>query len=377
MKKMIQIVGFVLAGLAFSSCAAQRSAQSSEACKVTENNSFAFALYNNIESLSESKANVLVSPYSAAVALAMLKEGATDKTAEEISTVLGDFDYTLELVKDPEVKLNCANSAWINQKYHLNDNYKQTLDSKAHALVSELDFADPKAPSIVNNWCAENTDGKIQAIVDRFNPQDVLLLVNALHFKAEWISPFTRTSKDVFHGTSGDKKVTYMHRNKYASYAETKQAKMVSLDMGSGLYKMHFILPGDQMVLSESVFRKLLTEQTTKKINLTMPEFKAETSMSLVESLKALGIKKAFTSSADLSGIGDGPLVVNDVAQKTYIDVNKDGCEAAAVTSISVALTSVRPEPSIEMVIDRPFYFLITDEYAQNILFIGKTNNVE
>ena len=379
MKRIFTILAAsALAGALFCSCGTQRAATGAQkaAAEVTEDNAFPFALYNTLALAGDPEENILVSPYSAAVALGMLQEGAAGKTAQEIQQVLGGFDWTAALPADPEVALTSANSAWVNAHYDLKTSY-QTLLREHGALVAHLDFQSAEAPSIVNNWCADKTAGKISKIVDKFAPDDILLLVNALHFKSAWRTPFSSSADQVFHGTKGDEKTAYMYRSKHSRYAENKEAQMVELEFGEGAYAMYVILPKEEMVLSEENFKKLYAGLEGQSVRLQMPEFKLDFDASLKETLRQMGIRDAFSRNADLSGIGAGPLAVTDVNQKTFIDVNKDGCEAAAVTSISVGLTSVRPVQPVVMTVDRPFYYVIADKSAEQILFMGKLNHIK
>ena len=371
------MAGTALMGALICSCGTQRAASGAQkaAAQVTETNSFPFALYNTLALSGDPDENILVSPYSAAMALGMLQEGAAGKTAQEIQQVLGAFDWTAALPEDPEVALTSANSAWVNAHYDLKEAYQRKLRDNG-ALVSHLDFASPAAPGIVNGWCADKTAGKITKIVDKFSANDILLLVNALHFKSAWRTPFNSGVPEIFHGTKGDEKVPFIYRSKHSRYCANQKAQMVELEFGEGGYAMYVLLPKEEMVLSEADFMTLHSGLEGQLVRIEMPEFKLEFDASLKETFRQLGIEEAFTSKADLSGIGEGPLTVTDVNQKTYIDVNKEGCEAAAVTSIMVGLTSVRPVQPVIMKVDCPFYYVIADKTAQHILFIGKLNHI-
>ncbi len=362
----------LLAGAFASSCGTQGAATRS-AKETTV--SFPSALFAAVEAKADKGENVLVSPYSAAAALNLLREGAEGETAAEIQKMLGDF--TLELPASGPVALTSVNSAWVNENYLVKAPYRQLLEERYQAKIANLDFSDPASPAVVNAWCAEKTQGKIQGIVDHFSGNDVLLLVNALHLKGAWNTRFMVSPRQKFYGTEGCEEVDMMHRNAYARYVCQNGAQMVEILFDGAEYAMYVVLPEKGKELGEVQYRELFNNLASEKVALSLPEFKVEFSASLKEELKQLGMKRAFTSAAELGKIGDGPLVVSDVNQKTYINVDKEGCEAAAVTSVSVGLTAVRPVRSIEMKVDRPFYYVISDTEGKHILFVGKLNHVK
>jgi serpin B len=193
------------------------------------------------------------------------------------------------------------------------------------------------------------------------------------------------TSEQTFYGLSKDSKVKLMGQKAFLPYAEMNGFQMIQLPYEGQRYSMYVILPPDGSDLNklipkatETVFNSALDALQMQEVRFFMPRFKVETSMLLNEPLQNMGIKTAFTSAADFSSIAEmGPLVVDQVKQKCYVDVSEKGTEAAAVTAIQIRLTSARPVAKLPVMrVDRPFIFLIADSENQNILFAGKIVNL-
>jgi serpin B len=175
----------------------------------------------------------------------------------------------------------------------------------------------------------------------------------------------------------------FMSGKKTCGYVEYKGNQMVALPYKDGRYAMYILLPAENLkesdllsYMSESGVDEVMKNMSRKKVKLTMPKFKVEHEMSLVKTLEAMGVRSVFTSAADLTGIAHGPLAVSDVFQKTVVDVDESGSEAAAVTTIMVNMTSARIEPDPVMTVDRPFYYMIADMDAGRILFAGRMMNL-
>ena len=239
----------------------------------------------------------------------------------------------------------------------------------------------------INDWCAENTNGKIDEIIDRLDPSAVMVLVNALYFNAPWEDEFSPslTKEADFHGVTKNSKVQMMSRSARMNYAEYYGCQMVELPYAGGRYSMIVILPpagmdADAMMqyIGESIYDMAMGMFQPRQVRFKMPKAKIETSLILNQALKNMGVRSAFTPAADFKGIAAmGPLVLDQVKQKCYIDISEKGTEAAAVTSAQIRLTSARPEAEpVEMTVDRPYLFIITDKTNDNILFAGKIVNL-
>ena len=349
---------------------------------------FAISFFKNVNAIENPTNNVVVSPYSAAVALSMLAEGAEGTTRTEFDNVLGGILYKAEnLGGNDTVIVKSANSVWLDDNFSPRNRYVSLLEKDFDAFLDVENFASPVAVEAINNWCSEHTDGKIKGIIDRLEPSNVMVLVNALYFNAPWEIEFDpdRTREQTFYGLSGESKVKMMGSEAYYMFASSHGYQIIQLPYQGLEYAMYIVLPPDGTDINkliskmdESAFHAALDLLSQQKVRLFMPRFKTETSMLLNKPLQNMGIKTAFTSAADFSGIAEmGPLVLNQVKQKCYIDVAEKGTEAAAVTSAQIRLTSARPVEQIPVMrVDRPFVFVIADSENRNVLFVGKIVNL-
>lgn len=331
-------------------------------------------------------ANISISPYSAAVALSMLEEGAAGETKVELDNALNGCTFgNKDLVADDSVTVRSANSVWIDDDFAVRNTYVNHLSKDFDALAVTLNFADPATVKAINNWCSENTEGMIDQIIKELTPDMVMVLVNALYFNADWESPFKPefTSENVFHGSRGDAKVPFMSQKSTFNYVAYEGNQLVQLPYKGGRYSMYVLLPSPSMgadaaadYLTEDGVREVISMMKPQKIDLRLPKFKMEYEASLVKTLQSMGVRSVFTNAADLTGIAHGPLAVSDVLQKTVVDVDEAGTEAAAVTAIMVKLTAARVDPVPVMNVNRPFYFMLADVDAGNVLFIGRVMNL-
>lgn len=355
-------------------------------------NGFAFSLFEYICD-NDTQENICISPASAECALAMVANGAKERTLEQILSTLGsesldslnkkeNFKQQLE---ESETILTSANSIWVNEKQSVKQQFIADNKKYHNAFVSNVPFNESTA-NIINDWCSKNTNGKISNIVDNLDNSTRLLLINALYLKGAWKEEFNKNATTDESFTKADETVTtvkMMHQTLTTSYNLDENIRMVSMPIKNSNINVWFILPRRGMSMSEAAAHLATNYDTLRKgvnprqrVNLSLPRFKTEYRTSLKESLTALGMSDAFGSSANLKGISDAPLYIDDVLQKTYLRIDEKGAEAAAVTSVMVGLLSMRPtsEP-IELKFDRPFLYMITDTQTDNILFIGKVGN--
>ena len=358
--------------------------------------SFAFGLFQDITAYDESDI-VFISPLSASIALSMTAAGAEGATQEEMLRTLGFGGLSVKdlnacnrgiidlLSSDPEgVELNVANSLWVSDRFTLKSRYIRTAGSEYSARVSNLDFSDPASPSVINRWCAENTAGRIDKMIENIDPATQMYLLNALYFKGMWTTPFdaANTRKDIFHGNRRDSEVDFMHRTASFPYYIGPEGALLELPYGEGSFVMDIFLPAEGVSAEEfasgldgEALSTLTGLLQSDRIKVTLPKFKAEYETSLNATLQRLGMRDAFTSSADFSGMSKEPLMISEIKQKTFIEVNEEGSEAAAVTSVAVMRTSLAPEP-LEFRVDRPFVFLIRERTSGTVLFMGLVRNL-
>ena len=347
------------------------------------------SFFSHVNAVSGADENVVTSPYSAAVCLSMLAEGAGGQTRAEFDSALGGIMFKAEdLGSNDTVVVKSANSIWIDDNFSIRNSYVDLLQNDFDAFITTQRFSDPATVKAINNWCLEHTEGKIGDMIDRLTPDMVMVLVNALYFNAPWADAFDPelTSENVFHGKSKSGKVPMMHRTGQYNYAQVHGAQVIQLPYEGGRYSMFVALPPagadlDKLIpqITEGAFNSAIEMMRPKKVKLSLPRFKVETSMLLNKALQDMGIRTAFTPAADFHGIAEmGPLMLDQVKQKCYVEVAEKGTEAAAVTVAQIRLTAVRvdPEDMAVMTVDRPFVFMITDGYTGNILFAGKIVNL-
>lgn len=350
---------------------------------------FALSFFRSVNEIVEYDKNYVISPYSAGVALSMLAEGAEGQTSVEFDDALNNCMFrAIDLGGNDTVVVKSANSLWLDDNFSVRNRYVGLLQKDFDAFVDVLPFSDPATVKAINNWCSENTNGKIDNIIDKLRPDMVMVLANALYFNAPWVKAFApeATKEAVFHGLAGDTKVQMMNTKSTFRYAEYMGCQMVELPYEGGRYAMYVVLPprnwdANSIIphIGESVYDAAMNMVSDREVVLRMPKVKLETSLILNEAIQKMGVKSAFTSAADFKGISAmGPLVLDQVKQKCYIDIAEKGTEAAAVTVAQIRLTAARPgaQTAAVMTVDRPYLFFIADHETSNILFAGKVVNL-
>jgi serine protease inhibitor len=362
---------------------------------VAANTKFGFKLFSEILK-QDSNRNVFVSPLSVTMALAMTYNGANGSTQEAIAHTLELQGLSLQeinssnaalktLLENPDsgVQLAIANSLWANQDATLNPDFLQRNREFYQAKVTNLNFNDVTAPNTINNWVKDNTNGKIDKIVQQLSPDQVLLLINAIYFKGNWTEKFdkNKTKEYPFFTASGQQKPhPMMSQNGDYKYLETENFQAVSLPYGKdGRISFYVFLPQKNSnltafypTLNAENWDKWMTQFSKREGSIRLPRFKMDYEVTLNDSLKALGMAEAFSNKADFSGMGKN-LTISQVKHKTFVELNEEGTEAAAATSVEMNLTSAF-EPAIkpfEMIVDRPFFACIRDNQTGSILFMG------
>jgi serpin B len=377
--------------------ARKKEAQMVDKRLVAANTDFGFRLYAEVTGRSGGK-NVFVSPSSIGLALAMAYNGAEGETKQVIARGLALQGMGLEEVNrayaqlkaalenpDPKVQLNIANSLWARKGMTFKPQFIKRNADFYGAEVSELDFDSPGAASAINNWVSGKTNGKIQKIVDQISQDSILFLINAIYFKGTWTAEFdkSKTKEDYFTTAAGArKKHPMMSQSGEYNYYKGDNFQAVSLPYGGGRVSMYVFLPDEGATLD--AFHKSLNRASWDRWmsafeetrgDIVMPRFKLEYEIELNDALKALGMGLAFDAGrADFSGMLQtaNNAYINKVKHKTFVEVNEEGTEAAAVTSAEVQITSMRqPRDMFRMVVDRPFFCAIRDNETGTVLFMG------
>lgn len=345
--------------------------------------------------------NIFLSPLSLELALAMTMNGSGGETRSSIENALELSGLSAEEINnlnkelmnwldetDPEITLDIANSLWARQDVPFSDDFLNLNKNYYDAEIESLDLQSDSAVKTINNWVKDNTNGKITEIIKPpISPQTILLLLNAIYFKGSWSERFEESETEDMEFTKGDgskEETPMMHNMGNFEYLENDLFQAVRLPYGGGNMAMYVFLPKDVDGLQEFI-ESLNAEEWSSWLSgfaemegdLRLPRFKIEYEKTLNDALAALGMGVAFTDQADFSkmivpGKMTDPVRIKTVKQKTYVDVNEEGTEAAAVTSVEMELTAV-PEPGekFEMTVDHPFYFVIRDDPSGTILFTG------
>lgn len=357
---------------------------------VTANTRFGFKLFSELLR-QDSSSNVFISPTSIAIALAMLYNGASGETQQAIANTLELQGISLQEINDgnaallaaltnpdANVQTAIANSLWARQEYPFRKDFLQN-QSFYKAQVTNLDFSSADATNTINAWVNQNTNGRIEQIVDKINPQDVLFLINAIYFKGRWTDEFdpNQTTNEPFFTSGAPKQHPMMAQTGRYRYYENEQFQAVSLPYGKGRLSLYIFLPSQNsnltsfyQQLNSTNWEKWLPQFRQREGSIRLPRFQMEYDLTLNDTLKALGMEVAFGDSANFSAMGDD-LVLNEVKHKTFVEVNEEGTEAAAVTSGRVMAVSAPIEGPFEMIVNRPFFCAIRDNQTGTVLFMG------
>lgn len=363
------------------------------------NTEFGFNLFNTIWD-SEQNQNIFISPFSVSTALAMTLNGAAGETEQAMIDTLQLQGITTDSINssyyqllqtlqtsDPKVTLTTANSLWAREGVPFKQDFQQRNSQFFNAEISTLDFADPNSLIAINQWVNTNTNGKIKKILNEIESNAVLFLINAIYFKGTWQTEFdpSATSDRDFHLVTGStKQVPMMARKGDYAYYENHQENFqaMSLPYGDGQMSMYIFLPSSKSNLNtflESLntenWENWISQLREQEVMVYIPKFKMEYgTKELNDALTSLGMGVAFDDDnadfsrmASLDDIG-GNLYIEKVAHKTFIEVNEEGSEAAAATSVGIGIRSI-----LRTVFnaDRPFFFAIRDNETKTILFMG------
>ena len=364
------------------------------------------AVHAQNEKSDEKKENIVLSPLSLNMALAMVWNGAEGETKQAIQKAMGMANYPKtevnnyfkklreSLVKtDLTTKLALANSIWYRNTFPVKEDFILTNKNWYNAEVKGLDFSAPDAPDQINQWSSDNTNGLIDEIIDAIPRDAVMYLLNALYFKGEWSKTFgfntSGTNTEQFQKENGSTMpVKMMNQRNELDYYRDEYLSMVTLPYGNNAFSMLFILPNENSSF-DNLFTQLkqagywescLQSRRIYYIDLFVPKFKIEYEIRLNETLKQLGMEIAFDSFfADFSNISEIRTFISNVKQKSFIEVNEKGSEAAAVTVVEMTVMSAGPsEPNrAAFRADRPFLFAIQENSTGTVLFMGKIGSPE
>jgi serine protease inhibitor len=371
-----------------------RTLSEGEQAAIASSNRFAFDLFRSINRRFIDT-NVFISPLSASFALGMTLNGADGETFDGMRhalridatdrSVINDayrdlIKLLLEL--DPSVDMRIGNAIWYRNTFPFHQTFFDTVSHYFNARVAGLDFGNPATVGRINAWVDTATAGKITKVIDGIDDDLVMLLMNAIYFKGSWRSQFdpANTSNAPFateRGGSYSARMMHLEEPQVA-LANMNGAQAVDLPYGRAAFTMTAILPPagtdvDAFIesLDQSKWDAIIAALHHTKADVYLPKFRMEWEDTLNADLKAMGMANAFcygcANFLRMSPVGD-QLFISFVKQNTFVNVNEEGTEAAAVTTVGVGVTSL--PPSIRF--DRPFVFVIRERLTGTILFMGK-----
>jgi serine protease inhibitor len=361
------------------------------------NNRFGFDLFRRFHEENPGD-NLFISPTSISSALTMTANGARGATRDEMLKTMHLNGMSMDDINaankvflqtlpqlDAKVEATLANSIWYRQGFPVREDF---LNLNAEYFASEvrgLDFNAPGAPDVINAWVSDKTKGRIKTIVGDIPGNAVMYLINAIYFKGDWQKSFDpkQTTDMPFSLSGGGEVIIPMmrHNGIRLPYLENNLFQAVDLPYNRGAFSMSVMLPKDGVSmndlarqLSEGKWQEWAAGFAVDSIIFSMPKFKMEWENSLKGQLIDLGMGRAFDGGqADFSGIVDGGgLWIGEVKHKSFVEVNEQGTEAAAATSVMIP-TSMPGIPIVTL--DRPFVFLIRERGTNAVLFIGKMMN--
>jgi serine protease inhibitor len=367
-----------------------------ERTTLTSANDFAFRAFGTLRNAAPTQ-NLCISPLSISAALTMAYNGADGTTKAEMKQTLGFqpqtdteinevFQSLFALFQglDPQVTFTTGNSIWYGQQYQLQAPFVQANQQYFGATVQPVNFSSPNTKDLINNWVSAQTRGKIPTIVDLTTADDVMYLINALYFKGTWTYRFDprNTRASLFYPETGapvSKDFMSLTTGRYRRYQDAQQ-QVIDLPYGNRQFSMTFVVPQGQSTLASLAGRLTrpqldawLAATDSTSLELRLPKFRLEYEKELKGALAQLGMGSAFTNAnfgRMLAG-GSTGLVISSVKHKTFLEVNEEGTEAAAATSVQIGITSL---PQVVQV-NRPFLFLIREKSSGAILFIGQVMN--
>lgn len=358
------------------------------------NNQFSFELFDHVFNPHQQR-NVFISPTSIAIALTMTYNGAKGETQSDMASALNLKDLSLKDINtsyqklqqkwqkaDSPVQLSIANSLWAKEGVPFKHQFLKNNRQYYAAQITNLNFSNPGAKNIINSWIKEATQGKIERFVNDITPEDILLLINAIYFKGNWAKQFDRnlTTVESFQISEHfSKPHPLMSQTGKYRYLENDRFQAVSLPYEENQLSMYIFLPNERSDLA--TFADELTfenwQQWNEQFRLTegaikIPRFQLEYEVLLNQALTDLGMGIIFEDNqADFSAMTSQSVLIDRLKHKTFIEVNEEGGEVATTTTIGITTTSLNRVQPFEMIVNRPFFFVINDNQTSTILFMG------
>jgi len=368
---------------------------------VQADNTFGLELFQEIYSAEKKTDNLMVSPLSVSLALAMTYNGANNATKKAMEKTLklsglskAEINQScktlIDALKsvDSKVQLDIANAIFYRIGFMVEDSFISANENYYNAETAALDFNSTEdALRTINNWVADKTNDKIEKILDNISSEQLMFLLNAIYFHGKWATRFNKddTEELPFYLEDGNSiKVPTMKKSEALPYYSNDLFRSVKLSYGSGNYNLFIFLPKSGKTTT-NIVEQLTDENWTNwmsnfndsvNIDLELPKFKYGYEIKLNDVLSAMGMRVAFSPKADFTGINKGGgLYIDIVKHKTFIEVDEEGTEAAAVTIVGIFKTSAEADPNLEFKVNRPFFYAITEEDTGAVIFMGTVKN--
>jgi len=366
---------------------------------IESSNEFGIELFTKVA--EEENINLMLSPLSASAALTLLLNGCGGDTYTQLQETLKyPADMTIadineafqslveQLIKaDPKVKLALANAIFYRNGFSVKQPFLATMSTDYNATVGGLDFTAPSALTTINKWASDNTSNKIPKVLNEIDPDAVMFIMNALYFNGDWSYQFDKslTQERPFYPDGGSAINVHTMKGEVGSKVVYRNDfKAIEKPYGRTNFTMVVIVPDGSLDAFYSSFTPQSWDQLTADLDginefgktiVFMPKFKFDYEKYLNDQLQSMGMVDAFIPfQANLSGISDQSIFVDFVKQNTFVEVDEEGTEAAAVTTIGINLTSMPPQPQ-EFIIDKSFIFAIRERTTNTLLFIGQVVN--
>ena len=385
---------------------------------IKANNDLGMKMFSKLAA-EEAGKNMMISPLSISIAMAMTANGTEKESLAEMKKVLGFGEMELPTVNkqfkeliaslvavDKDLVLEIADSIWIDDTFsdEVKEEFISVLEESYDTELFKADFGNDATVGLINSWVSEKTHDKIDKIIDEISPNTIMHLINAIYFKAAWSIAFNKDAtytREFFLADGTKTEADYMgfmynddpEGIRYGNYVIANQnVAGVKVPYGRGAFAFYAyvanpdygtpngkVLPLDEIIgkIAEKGVENYLPSATYDDYIIRLPKFNFEYKKSLKDIFKFLGLEKLF----EIGGMTalHPMLYVSEITHKTHIEVNENGTEAAAVTDVEI---DVGADPGEEgpsrfpgFYGNRPFFFLIRDERNGSILFIGKVEN--
>jgi serpin B len=283
---------------------------------------------------------------------------------------------------DRSTTMQIANAIFYRSDFPFNQSFLDQATKYFDAEVKPENFADEAGTlKAVNGWVDAKTYSRIPKVLDSVDPRAVMYLLNAIYFKGSWRDRFdvAQTRDAPFHSVSGDQTSRLMHREAKMNYAETNAFQAVDLPYGDSAFTMTVLLPksGNTVEsvassLAPELWQSLAASFRVAEVDLYLPKVTLSWKRGLITDMKVLGMRAAFTDGADFTRMSSRghELFISLLQQNTFVSIDEEGTEAAAVTTVGIGVTSA---PLVTPVrVDRPFIFVIHERLSGTVLFMGK-----